>query len=71
MKTFNVDFTLYDSVRVENNRFEIEAISLEELKDTVISIIEYHNCDIEEWSKIEKDIYQSTLITPVIYKTTF
>ena len=71
MKTFNVEFTLYDSIRVENNRFEIEAISLEELKDTVISIIEYHNCDIKKWSKIEKDIYESELTTPVIHKTTF
>lgn len=75
MKTFTVDFCLFNKVLWKQCEYNITALSNEQLKDAVIKILEQGYCtdaEINEtWLDIEKDIKEEELIFPIVVENIF
>ena len=75
MKTFTVDFYLFNKVLWKQCEYNITALSKEQLKDVVIKILEqgyYNDVEINEaWLDIEKDIKEEELIFPIVVENIF
>lgn len=67
MKVFIAEFSIFNQVYWRDTHYKITASSMEELKRTVFSELEYMGENItkeEKWSKIH--IYESVLEFPII-----
>ena len=70
MKTFVVNFSMYDNTEIIGIEYVIEAISKEQLKDSVMKILlmfsEDNDINQNKWLNIEKQICESELEFPII-----
>ena len=75
MKTFTVDFYLFNKVIWKQCEYNIKALSKEQLKDCVIDLLERGYCTDaeinESWLDIEKNIKEEELIFPIVVENIF
>lgn len=75
MKTFTVDFYLFNKVLWKQCEYNITALSKEQLKDCVIDLLERGYCTDaeinESWLDIEKNIKEEELIFPIVVENIF
>lgn len=69
MKIFVLEFSFFCGVNWKNVDFEITAISMEELEESVKKELEnmHSNMSIEEeWNRIKKNVVEKELTFPIV-----
>lgn len=70
MKIFVVNFSMYDNTENIGIEYLIEALTKEQLKDSVMTILlmfsKDNDINLNKWLNIEKQICESELVFPII-----
>ena len=69
MKIFVLEFSFFCGVNWKNVNFEITAISMEQLEESVKKELEYMSSNVsieEEWNRIKKNVVEKELTFPIV-----
>jgi hypothetical protein len=69
MKIFVLEFSFFCWIYRKNVNFEITAISMEQLEESVKKELEYMSSNVsieEEWNRIKKNVVEKELTFPIV-----